>query len=69
MFFGKTKNLGSDITGTASAKTTFWGLGAQEYDDTLTNMPCTTLPKNDNTSRRSAAPSSCIAFDIWTAVP
>jgi hypothetical protein len=69
MFFGETKNMASDITGTASAKTNFFGLGAQKYDDTLTDMPCTMLGQNANPDRWRAVPSSCIAFDIWTAVP
>ena len=32
-------------------------------------MTCTMLARNDNPTRWSAVPSTCTAFDIWTAVP
>ena len=69
MFFAETKNMASDVTGSAAAKTSFWGLGAQLYNDQLTNMTCTMLGRNDNPTRWSASPSTCTAFDVWTAVP
>jgi hypothetical protein len=68
MFFAETKNMASDVTGSAAAKTSFRALGAQKYDDTLTNMTCTMVGRNDNPSRWSTSASSCIAFDSWTAV-